>query len=354
MVPVPYRQRGIIVLLVIVIIIQQVIFMASRPPDLELDEKSVLLKPKSSTSKSHQTLKKKLDSQAEFNVVKPFNRTNPYTRSWCPKATCNNSPLCTPCNRRYLFIIATGRSGSTTLLKMFNQLPNVRLSGENWNILYHASSLIKVFENNPRNFLDKETVRQGKFMHEAIHDGPFLHNAMPLGSISCVMQGLVRYLDPPLLDPETFDFDVEDESTKILGAKVIRLQQSQWTTKRAFKFLTQSFPCARYIINTRSDYIEQGKSMMNAFGKVNIDENIEDILKQTQFLRELSERLGSKRAKLIDMVEWTGNVSILNEVLDWLGFENCAFSSVIHENHDRFGHDDTTLSLGKKCRYPYI
>lgn len=56
----------------------------------------------------------------------PFNNTNPYEEAWCPLATCNNSPVCAPCNKRYLFIIATGRSGSTTLLKMFNSLPNVR------------------------------------------------------------------------------------------------------------------------------------------------------------------------------------------------------------------------------------
>jgi hypothetical protein len=33
--------------------------------------------------------------------------------------------LCQPCKQRFLFIIATGRSGSTTLLSMLNQLPGV-------------------------------------------------------------------------------------------------------------------------------------------------------------------------------------------------------------------------------------
>jgi len=55
----------------------------------------------------------------------PFNQTNPHQDSYCPKAVCNNSPLCQPCKKRFLFIVATGRSGSTTLLHMLNYLPNV-------------------------------------------------------------------------------------------------------------------------------------------------------------------------------------------------------------------------------------
>ena len=63
-------------------------------------------------------------------IWEPFNSTNPHI-GWCPHADCYNSPICTPCRRRFLLIIATGRSGSTTLLSMINQLPGVRLSGEN-------------------------------------------------------------------------------------------------------------------------------------------------------------------------------------------------------------------------------
>jgi hypothetical protein len=55
----------------------------------------------------------------------PFNETNPHKTSWCPKASCHNSPICAPCNKRFLFILATGRSGSTSLLDMMNKLPNV-------------------------------------------------------------------------------------------------------------------------------------------------------------------------------------------------------------------------------------
>ena len=63
-----------------------------------------------------------------------FNDTNPHNAnlkegetSFCPYATCHNSPICGPCNQRFIFIAATARSGSTSLLYMINSLPNVRL-----------------------------------------------------------------------------------------------------------------------------------------------------------------------------------------------------------------------------------
>merc|ERR1712176_1668174 len=73
---------------------------------------------------------------------KPFNETNPH-KQWCPNATitCHNSPLCTPCNRRYAFVFATARSGSTTLLQTMNELPHVRMSGENDNAFKKAHNL---------------------------------------------------------------------------------------------------------------------------------------------------------------------------------------------------------------------
>jgi hypothetical protein len=67
----------------------------------------------------------KTHTAQSLNNFQPFNKTNPFNSSWCPGALCHNSPICAPCNKRYLFILATGRSGSTSLLEMMNKLPNV-------------------------------------------------------------------------------------------------------------------------------------------------------------------------------------------------------------------------------------
>jgi len=77
--------------------------------------------------KEHQMNEAEKDEKKDetFQPFESFNHTNPHKNSWCPRATCNNSPLCQPCKKRFLFIISTGRSGSTSLLSMLNYLPGV-------------------------------------------------------------------------------------------------------------------------------------------------------------------------------------------------------------------------------------
>jgi hypothetical protein len=309
-----------------------------------------------STSSSSTTTE--INSKETILNFKHFNWTNPHKKSWCPKSSCNNSPVCAPCNRRFLFILSTGRSGSTSLLKMLNQLPNVRLSGENYNALFQAHHILKVLENHPDEFFDKDVMKEGRYMHNAVEDGPFVHNAMPKGSSACVMQRVIEFLNPPPLQDQDLPFDAEDEAKRIIGAKMIRLQNGDWKPQRMTTFLKQNFPCARFIINIRSDIDRQAKSMVESFvegGETkNFDETVEDIKNQTIFLQELAENL-QNRARLINMEEWKNDVSVLNDVIGWLGFKGCAFKDTIHENHGGFEHDkSTSINLGSQCRYPFV
>jgi hypothetical protein len=120
-----------------------------------------------------------------YNTTNPHFAKNSKTKSWCPGATCNNSPVCAPCNRRFLFIIATGRSGSTTLLRMFNALPNVRIAGENNNELYVASQLESNLEGAKGHHLLDGNATQGSWAH----------NAIPPQAMACPIQKVVETLD---------------------------------------------------------------------------------------------------------------------------------------------------------------
>ncbi len=297
-------------------------------------------------------------ADTEDTTKEAFNRTNPHIDSWCPNAKCFNSPMCTPCNRRFLFIVTTGRSGSTTLLKMFNLLPNVRRSGENYGELFLASQLTQALEKDKMNFYDPEVIKKegSLFMHEAVKEGAFMHNAMPIGSMACVMQTLVNALNPPDLTPETlkqFPFDADKESKQILGIKTIRLQKSLWTPWQANRYFMENFPCARFIINIRSDIDGLAQSVINTFKRDDLDEAVEDYKAQTKFLKKLAELMDG-RAKLIDMDVWKNDVSVLNDVLDWLGFENCSFKKILHENINGYQHDSSEISIGENCIYPHI
>jgi hypothetical protein len=63
--------------------------------------------------------------------------------------------------------------------------------------------------------------------------------------------------------------------------------------------------------------------------------------------------MGPKTAQVVDMNEWVKDVSILNDVVKWLGFKECRFKALLHENYDRYESDNTVLDLGPQCQYPH-
>ncbi len=329
--------------------------------NLKSKKGKTILNSTNSTNTDHNTLIKETKStEKQINHYQPFNQTNPHENSWCPTAKCYNSPMCSPCNRRFLFIIATGRSGSTTLLKMFNKLPNVRLSGENWNALFEASKLATFFssdKNRQHFFYNQKTIDEGQFHHEKVEEGPFAHNAFPLGSMGCVMQSFMRHIDPPDYSVDALPYyDPVEEANTILGAKIIRIPNGNWGPEKAAQFFQENFPCARFIINIRSDEEAQLNSISSAFGvdlsnEEKKEKKKENIEQSNQFLFKLHEELGKKSSMFIDMSQWKDDVEILNKVVKWLGFQDCAFDAIVHENHDNYGRDfETEIHLGDKCR----
>mmetsp|Transcript_2075 Transcript_2075/g.3770 ORF Transcript_2075/g.3770 Transcript_2075/m.3770 type:complete len:358 (-) Transcript_2075:1014-2087(-) len=286
-----------------------------------------------------------------YTYFHSFNTTNPHKDTWCPFATCQNSPMCFPCNRRYLFILATGRSASTTLLKMLNYLPNVRLSGENLNLLYVASKIISNFKGEKvAHLLDQNFDRV---------EGAYLHNAIPPQVMSCPIQQVINTLNPP---PQKVQKEVnltghpsieEYDRDRILGVKTIRFHKGEWSIGEASQFLKQNFPCSRVVVNIRSDIQSQLKSLNSTFSSAqNYVKGAEFIKGMNDFLVGVEEELGIEMARLIDMTEWTKNVEILNDLIHWLGYRDCRYANIVHENTNGFGRDhETMLNLGNHCRY---
>jgi hypothetical protein len=260
--------------------------------------------------------------------------------------------MCTPCNRRYLFILATARSGSTTLLKMMNYLPDVRISGENINELYVASTLISNLKGeHVAPLLDQNFDRT---------EGAYVHNAISPQAMSCPIQNVINALNPP---PKYVQLGVNvtgnpsiaqyDRGT-IFGLKTIRFQKGIWSVKAAADFLRENFPCSRMIVNIRSDVENQVKSMNATFANPDSgNKNIGNVQKMTAFLVDIADELGDERAKLVDMNEWTEDVNILNDVITWLGFRDCKYHAVVHENANGYDRDNVTRpDIGNNCHYP--
>ena len=316
-----------------------------------------------SYSLSVETIQAKLaDSSSRVGTVagskryKPFNTTNPHGESWCPNATCQNSPLCAPCNRRYILILATGRSGSTTLLKMMNYLPSVRLSGENRNFIGISSPLISNFQMDDQGKKGKSVTPLLDQNFDRV-EGAFTHNAIPPQAMSCPLQDALNVLNPPpqkiqendhLLSIHEYDADT------IMGCKTIRFHKNNFSIEYAAKYLKEVFPCSRIIVNIRTNVESQLDSIQGTFTSAGPGKSSDDISQYNQYLIDVAKELGPKMAKVIDLSEWRNDVGILNDVVNWLGFKDCKFSSIVHENANGFDRDSqTNVGIDDKCHYPH-
>jgi len=285
-----------------------------------------------------------------------FNDTNPYNAnlkegetSFCPYATCHNSPICGPCNQRFIFIAASGRSGSTSLLYMINSLPNVRLSGEN-NGELNVASLVE------SNLMSHKKFRPGKSWK-----GAWLHNAIPEQALACPIQHIFKTINPPDMDTSmqvnrNTPLSLFDPSV-ILGLKTIRLfelNSVKLTPKEASDFFKRNFPCSKVIVNIRCNVTAQVISREHLqWEEPNATDStaLQDI---NQELKEFAQWLGPEMGKLIQMEDWTTNVTVMNQVVEWLGFKECAFNAILHENKNASYKRDraTRPSLGPRCRAP--
>ena len=41
---------------------------------------------------------------------------------------------------------------------------------------------------------------------------------------------------------------------------------------------------------------------------------------------------------------------VLNSLIDWLGFKDCSYPSLLHANKDGYAIDNQEMNLGKDCR----
>lgn len=145
-----------------------------------------------------------------------------------------------------------------------------------------------------------------------------------------------------------------DDSNDILGFKTVRFHdEAQFgeTYEESVDFLTETFPCARFIINIRGDVEAQKSSWLKAFG-TEMDENV--VRGFNQRLINIAAHMGQDRARLIDMSEWSqrdgSGLPTLNNMIEWLGFKKCQFPSLLHSNKNGYGTDNQKYSLGDHCQ----
>jgi len=232
---------------------------------------------------------------------------------------------------------------------MLNFLPNVRLSGENNNELYIASLLASTLRRKKQMDYDRE------------YYGAWTHHKIPTQTMACPIQQVVSAITPPPSEVlhavnETGAPSLEGyDQTRIFGLKTIRIAEGNWSPSEAAAFFKESFPCSRIVVNIRSDTESQAASRSNVgFGDGNVTKREEStVVEENKFFTEFARNLGLDTARLMDMTMWTQDVSLLNDLLGWLGYKECHFKSIVHENHDGYGRDHSDPQIGDQCHYPH-
>lgn len=223
---------------------------------------------------------------------------------------------------QWLFILGTGRSGSTSILEMVNSIPGYLLGGENDGIMSEFLDLMKHRE------------------HQTEHQYSVAWHSANVSDqhLLCILRAYAREI-----------IGWNGEHPRTLGFKEIRHSE-----KEELDLFLEVFPNARFIINTAPASRQAASRLHKKAGH-----------DYTQ-LEEMNQRLA-------DWGRNHSNVSFslpldefdlvrFNEMLDWLGVNNCRYTRVAHANdHDsHHGFDFTPLQAmrdprtmpGIECRQP--
>ena len=261
---------------------------------------------------------------------------------------------CRPCRRRFLVIVATGRSASTTLTRMIDTLPGMRLSGENNDLMGQLYDL----HNGTLKMLLKSHKKEGAWHR----------NKMSESSVACAVQSFVETITPPPalppIDSSSEERRVEmdrDERQMIIGFKTIRLLKNHTDTLKGrftleeatglVEYILRMLPCSRFLVNIRSETAEQAVSTQKAFvrSKIGLEQRKSVLDRKNEILRRIAEEtLGPERAYFLDSSQWTKNVSVLNDALEWMGYTHpdCRFEELMEFNTaggKGYGHNKTVL-----------
>lgn len=238
---------------------------------------------------------------------------------------------CDLCAHQWVFVLSTGRAGSTTIMEALNALPGVHVGGENQASLEAAAELL------------------GRFTETQIREQVTLDFAGNTGAgnthaLLCSLQQWFRELAggaaPQLADGLP-------EPIRALGFKELLSPRSRSTTydhadrappsrhlpvdldaaaaPRWLHALNTIFPCARIVFNTRSNTVEQAQS---AFHKEQGTQPAE-----LSALNELVGRLHAQRgdARSFHLAKEDISADSLTRLAGWLGFY-CEFESTPHAN----------------------
>jgi len=143
-----------------------------------------------------------------------------------------------------------------------------------------------------------------------------------------------------------------NKPSQIFGFKEIHVADL-----KGLKYLYSHFPCSRFVFNIRTEGEEFIKSQKLYLQDEELYRNSRAIPRLYAITKKL---LGEKRVYLMDMAQWKDKENgskYFDDLGKWLGFENCEFPKVLHDNvviDDKWLSDEERFSFDSSCRYKNV
>ena len=109
-----------------------------------------------------------------------------------------------------------------------------------------------------------------------------------------------------------------------MGFKAIRLHGNEHVNRTA-RFLRESFPCARYLVNYKSP--EAVKDSFDKVGFIKEGVPLDEVQRYVDLTKQIGEALPESQTRFLDSEQWTKNIAILNEVVKWMGYSNATLQN---------------------------
>lgn len=201
----------------------------------------------------------------------------------------------------YVFIVTYGRSGSTLLQGMLDATPGWLIRGENAGSVYHLYKHYRLITERP------QSVRK-KVPTDPTHPW-FGLDGYPRRVALRELRALV--LDT-LLRPEP--------DTRVTGFKEIRWQSSD--LQQYLEFLTELFPGARFVFNTRSheEVVRSWQKKGGGWAGKDYDGQLAEVARIENLQLSAAEALGDA-AYRVHFDDYVADPSVLKGLFAWLGEE---------------------------------
>jgi len=250
-----------------------------------------------------------------------------YDPTWCNCTTCAQPRYgaCDLCEHKWIFVIATGRSGSTSIFEGLNALPGVQLAGENYALLNTAHAMFKKASKLASHGKDAAAFESAA---EGVEETSLCSFQRVFASLAGRKPGKTYFGFKELVALPSL--------RKWINGKKPTEHFVSWTHEW-LDFLDKLFPCARIIFNVRRDVTAQARAIYSTFeGASNIaltqiEREMSSVSKALLAWHAQRSQPGSGKARSFLLYTEDFTAGRFTQLARWLGFP-CTFYSVPHAN----------------------